>query len=96
VPSDAPASQLNNATSIAGTSSQGAARIQPIASGNRATPKMGRGGAGNFFWENEQERLEEVEKKEREEAIQQDILKHVDSGLARPGRAVLKHEYAKE
>jgi len=92
VPSSATPAELSNATSIVGT-----VRNEPIIGGGSGeSRKMGRGGAGNFVWETEKERLSEEERKEREEAIQQSIQQDVEIGLAKPGRAVLKHETVKE
>lgn len=94
VPSTASAAQLSSATSIAGT-----VRNVPIAGGGHSgVAKSGRGGAGNFDWAGEREKAEELAKKEREQqaSIQQDILRNIEKGLAKPGRAVLKNETIKE
>jgi len=52
----------------------------------------GRGGAGNFVWETEQEELRKKQKAERERGIQESALRDVERALPKPGRAFLKAE----
>lgn len=46
--------------------------------------------------EKELEKKRQLEKKQQEETIHADILKDVEAGLARPGKAFLKAEVLKE
>jgi hypothetical protein len=56
------------------------------------TRHRGRGGAGNFAWNSEADDTAKKEQEEREQHIKESILKDVESGLAMPGKAVLKPE----
>ncbi|KAF2668614.1 hypothetical protein BT63DRAFT_425910 [Microthyrium microscopicum] len=71
-------------------------RIGGLDDGAMESRRVGRGGAGNFIWEAEMEKRALAEKEKKVEEIHMDILKGVEAGLAKPGKAFLKAEIVKE
>jgi hypothetical protein len=60
------------------------------------TARTGRGGAGNFVWEDEAREKAQKAAEDRERGIQESAAKNVETLLAKPGKAVLKAETVKE
>jgi GTPase involved in cell partitioning and DNA repair len=59
--------------------------------------RLGRGGAGNFFWTSDEQVRKEMEEREldeqkKKESVSQEIERNVEAVLARPGAAKLSQE----
>ncbi|RDL40754.1 uncharacterized protein BP5553_00733 [Venustampulla echinocandica] len=64
--------------------------VQAPASGTTATYRGGRGGAGNYSWEEgDEERKRKEEEGEKEKEVRKRVVDDVDMRLAKPGRAVV-------
>jgi hypothetical protein len=79
------------------TSSPTTAQQAPLGSaGEIPTRRAGRGGAGNFVWEDERQEKAKRAPEERDKGIHESAAKNVETLLAKPGKAVLKAKTVKE